>query len=267
MRSAICAAILLGAISVVDAAPTPVPAWEKTVTSSERGKFPNPRPMRANYRFGWNDVVAATAQIDFAERDGRLDFIGTGQTTGIVRALWRFDVQHRATAEAATLRPLEMHQVDEVRQKTITTDLKFSASGVTRIRTDTKSKKPPTPKKFDFPGLLDLHSALLTIRSQPLTDGSVQRLVVYPATNAYLATIRVVSRETVKVGAGTYPAIKLDLQLSKVNKQRELEPHKKFRAASAWISDDADRMLLRIEAKVFVGTVFVDLESVQFTGK
>ena len=52
-----------------------------------------------------------------------------------------------------------------------------------------------------------------------------------------------------------------------MNKQRELEPHKKFRQASAWISDDADRLLLRIEARVFVGTVFVDLQSVQFAEK
>ncbi len=265
MRFAICAALLIGAVSLGQAALTPVLAWEETVSRPGRGAFPNPRPMRANYRFGWNDVVAATAEINFGEHDGRLELIGSGQTTGIVRALWRFDVQHRAVAEAATLRPLEMHQVDELRQKTVTTDLKFSASGVTRTRTDNKAKKPPTPKTFDFVGLLDLHTALLNLRSQPLTDGSVQRIVVYPATNAYLATVRVVGRETVKVGAGTYKAIKLDLQLSKVNKQRELEPHKKFRAASAWISDDADRMLLRIEAKVFVGTVFVDLQSVHFT--
>ena len=68
----------------------------------------------------------------------------------------------------------------------------------------------------------------------------------------------------VKVGAGNYKAIRLDLQLSKVNKQRELEPHKKFSQASVWISDDADRLLLRVEARVFVGTVFADLQSVQF---
>lgn len=239
--------------------------WEKTVPVSSRGKFPNPRPMRATYQFGWNDVVAATAEISFGEKGGQLRLIGTGGTVGIVRALWRFDVQHQASANPVTLRPLSMHQVDEQRHKTITTDLVFNPDGVTRTRTDNKAKKPPTPKKFAFPGLLDLHSALLMIRSQPLIDGSVQRIVVYPATNAYLATITVAGHETVKVGAGTYKAIKLDLKLSKVNKQRELEPHKKFRQASVWISDDPDRLLLRIEARVFVGTVFVDLQSATFT--
>jgi hypothetical protein len=31
-----------------------------------------------------------------------------------------------------------------------------------------------------------------------------------------------------------------------------------------WLSDDADRILLRAEAEVFVGTVFAELQSVQF---
>jgi uncharacterized protein DUF3108 len=238
--------------------------WEKTVPLSRRGDFPNPRPMRATYEFGWNEVVAATAEISSGEKEGRLQLIGTGGTVGIIRALWRFDVQHQANADPATLRPISMHQVDELRRKTVTTDLVFNAGGVIRTRTDSKAKKPPTPKKFDFPGLLDLHSALLMIRSQPLTDGSVQRIVVYPATNAYVATITVAGHESVKVGAGAYKAIKLDVQLSKVNKKRELEPHKKFRAASVWISDDADRLLLRIEARVFVGTVFAEMQSVRF---
>ncbi len=242
-------------------------SWKSTVTQTERGTFPNPRPLHATYQFGWNDLVAATAEIDFGKKDGQLDLHGAGRTIGLVRALWRFDVQQHATADPLTLRPLVVHQVDEVRKKIITTDLVFKPNGVVRTRTDTKAKKPPTPKGFPFSPLFDLHTALLYIRSQPLSEGSVYRIVVYPATNAYLATITVAGHERVTVGAGTFQAIKLDLQLSKIGKQGELEPHKKFRRASAWFSDDADRLLLRIEGGVFIGTVFVDLQTVRFTGE
>jgi hypothetical protein len=257
---------LLGAILLSSSA-VAAPDWEKTVSPTERGAFPNARPLQATYNFGWNEMVAATAEIHFGKSDGRLQLQGTGQTIGVVRALWKFDVRHRAVADAATLRPVLMNQVEEVRGKTIATDLVFDANGVVRTRTDTKSKKPPKPKPFAFPGILDLHSALLYIRSQPLADGNVHRIVVYPATGAYLATITVAGRESVAVAAGTYKAIKLDLQLSKIGKKRELEPHKQFRRASVWISDDADRLLLRIEATVFVGTVFVELQSVRFSNE
>jgi hypothetical protein len=43
-----------------------------------------------------------------------------------------------------------------------------------------------------------------------------------------------------------------------------LEPHKKFRGATIWVSDDAERLILRIDAQIFVGTVFAELQSVRF---
>lgn len=257
-------AILLSA-SLLNSFATAAPDWEKTITPTERGAFPNIRPFQATYNFGWNEMIAATAEVRFGNSDGRLQLQGTGQTVGVVRALWKFDVRHRAVADAATLRPVLMNQVEDVRGKTITTNLVFDANGVVRTRNDTKSKKPPKPKPFAFPGVLDLHSALLYIRSQALNDGNVHHIVVYPATGAYLATITVAGRETVTVAAGNYKAIKLNLQLNKIGKKRELEPHKQFRRASVWISDDPDRLLLKIEASVFVGTVFAELQSVRFT--
>jgi hypothetical protein len=109
-----------------------------------------------------------------------------------------------------------------------------------------------------------LHSAALYLRSQPLKPGKVYRLAVYPAANAYLATIKVTGQDKISVHAGTYNAIRLDLQLKRIGKHLELEPHKKFRRATIWVSDDAERLILRIEAQIFVGKVFAELQSVRF---
>ncbi len=241
------------------------PDWEKTVSPLQRGDYPNPRPIVATYHFGWNDLVAAHAEIRFGKNDGRLQLVGTGGTVGLVRALWKFDVQHRALADASTLRPISMHQVDEVRSKTVVTDLTFTRDSVERMRSDNKSKKAPKPKTFSFAGgIFDMHSALLFLRSQPLHEGDVYRIVVYPATSPFLATLTVVEHAPLTVAAGTYPAIKLDVKLNKIGKKGELEPHKKFRQASVWVSDDSDRLLLRVEASIFVGKVFTELQTVRF---
>ena len=258
-------AICLGASLLHLTASGAPPDWEKTVTVLPRGDFPDPRPLVAIYDFGWNELVAATAEIRFDKSGAQLQFQGTGQTVGVVRALWKFDVRHRALADATTLRPITMHQVDEVRSKTVTTDVVFNRDSLERIRTDTKSKKAPKPKTFSFAGgVFDMHSALLYLRSQPLREGDVYRVVVYPATSPYLVTLTVAAREPITIAAGNYPAIKLDVQLSKIGKKHELEPHKKFQRASVWISDDADRLLLRVEASIFVGKVFAELQSVRF---
>jgi hypothetical protein len=155
-----------------------------------------------------------------------------------------------------------MNQTEVVRGKKVATHLTFTSAGVTRARTEGPSGSSTTKtRQFNFPNLFDLHSAMLYLRSQPLKDRSVQRIVVYPATTAYLATITVLGREKISVRAGAYNAIKIDLQLNKLGKNLELEPHRKFRRANVWISDDADRVVLRIEAQIFVGTVFAELQS------
>jgi len=178
--------------------------------------------------------------------------------------LWKLDVNYQAVASAGTLRPVETEQTESYRSKKVVTHLTFANNGVTRVRTEDKGAPQAKTRQFNFPDLFDLFSAMLYLRSQPLKDRSVYRVVAYPATNAYLATVRVIGREKTSVHAGSYSAIKLDLQLKRIGKQRQLEPHRKFRRATIWVSDDAERLLLRIEAQIFVGTVFAELQSTHF---
>ena len=240
--------------------------WEATLSKEPAGNFPELRPLRASYRFGWSGLTAATGDVHFSKPAGdKFQFDGTGRTIGFVRALWKLDVNHRAIANAETLHPIETQQTENYRSKKIVTNLTFATAAVTRTRTEGEgAAAKTTTRQFSFPNLFDLHSAALYLRSQPLKDRSVYRIVVYPATNAYLATLTVVGREKISLHAGTYSAIRLDLKLKRIGKHFELEPHKKFRRASIWVSDDAERLLLRIEAQIFVGTVFAELQSVHF---
>lgn len=240
--------------------------WQTTVTKDPAGNFPELRPLHASYRFGWSGLTAATGEVHFTKpsRD-KFQFEGTGRTIGLVRVLWRLDVNHRATASAETLHPIETQQTETYHWKKIVTHLAFTSSGVTATKTESQSGTAEAKtRQFSFPELFDLHSAALYLRSQSLRDHSVYRVVVYPGTNAYLATVTVLGREKVSVHAGSYNAIKLDLQLKRVGKHMELEPHRKFRRATIWVSDDADRLLLRIQAQIFVGTVWAELQSVHF---
>jgi hypothetical protein len=240
--------------------------WQATLSKEPPGNLPPLRPLRAKYIFGWSGFTAATGEARFTKSsENRFQLDGSGRTTGLARALWRFDVNYRATADANTLRPIETTQTETTRGRKVITHLTFTGGGVTRARTEGPSG-PTKIREFNFPDLFDLHSAMLFLRSQPLRDRSVHRLVVYPATSAYVTTITVLGREKISIRAGTYNAIKFDLQLSRLGKNLELEPHRKFRRANIWISDDADRMILRIEAQIFVGTVFAELQSVQFEG-
>jgi hypothetical protein len=239
--------------------------WQSTLTKNPPGNFPALRPLRATYRFGWSGFTAAIGEVHFTKPSAsHFQVDGNGHTIGLVRVLWRLDTTHHALADAATLRPIEMRQVEVYWKKTLVTHLAFTDNGVRRSRTESPGRDKISTKEFQLPNMFDLNSAALYLRSQPLKEGSVYRVVVYPATTPYLATLTVTGREKVAVHAGVYNAIKIDLHLDKIGKNLELEPHKKFRRATLWVSDDSDRLLLRAEAQIFVGTVFADLQSIQF---
>lgn len=240
-------------------------SWESTLTKDPPGNFPELRPVYVTYHFGWSGFTAGTGEIHFSKTaDKRFQLEAAGRTIGFVRALWKLDASYRGLADAETLRPIESKQIEIYRKKKLITDLAFTNSGVTRARTEGPGAGATTSRPFNFPGLFDLHSALLYLRSQPLNEHSVYQIVVYPATSAYLTTVTVLGRERVSVRAGAYNAIKIDLQVKRVGKKLELEPHRKFRHATIWISDDENRIPLRIEAQIFVGTVFAELQAVRF---
>lgn len=242
--------------------------WEETVTAGPPGSFPELRSLRANYRFAWSGITAGESEIRFS-KDGSDRYLTetTAKSVGLARKLWKFDAKHSARSDATTLRPIEMHQIDTVRPKKTTTDLKFGPDGVISTRhiaQPSGEMGPPRIRQFKSPNIFDLQTAILYLRSQPLKEGDVHRIVVFPTRSAYLATVTVVGREKVSVPAGNYEAIKLDLQLRKVGKNRELEPHRKYRRGAIWISNDSDRLFLRAETQIFIGAVTAELKSVQF---
>jgi len=239
------------------------PSWQSTITAASPPAFPNPRPMHARYGFGWSGFPCATAEIALSKpAGGHLQLQVTARTTGLARALWKFDATHVSNVEASTLHPLSVQQIENDRGKRIVTDLSFNSSGVVSKVTETPGTGTKV-RRFEFPHLFDLQAALLYLRSQSLQERNVQRIVVYSATAPYLATVTVLGRERVTVPAGTYNAIKCDLQLNRI-KDGQLQPHRKFRRASAWLSDDPDRVLLKIEAQVFVGSVVCELQAVDY---
>jgi hypothetical protein len=234
--------------------------WRDDLSSPDPGDFPPLRPVALEYQCGWSGLAAGHIEVRLS-RPGpdvcQLD--ATAASSGLARVLWKLDATQQARANALTLKPLSVRQNEIYHTQTVTTDLDFDDTGVDQFRKSTSDKNPPRRKRYDFPDLRDLQTALLYVRSQKLETGQVYRLVVYPATAPYLATVTVLGREKIRVKAGAYPAIKMDLRLEKVTRDMTLAPHGKFKHATAWLSDDQDRLPLRLNAQIFVGTVWVEL--------
>jgi Protein of unknown function (DUF3108) len=260
-----CAAIVSLLICAAESQTAFGENWESSLSPHAAGSLPEQRPMHVKYGFGWNGITAAEAEFHIFNTADRLQLDATGHTVGLARTLWNFEVTHMSLTDAHTLRPLQVRESETVRSKKVDTELSFTPQGVNSKREEHRgSSVKSKTRDFELANIHSIDSALLYLRTQPLKPEGVQRIVVYPSNSAYLCTITPSGRDHITVPTGSYDAIKLDLQLSKIGKNRELLPHKKFRRATVWLSDDPNRLVLRIEAQIFAGTVFAELQSLQF---
>ncbi len=237
--------------------------WTKSVTSGKGpGNFVEPPAMRLTYRFGWSGIEAATCDVHlFSPGRNTFEVEATGATSGLARALFRLDVYHRATESKETLTPIHFYQEEKYRSETIKTNVDFASDQVTGLREKIPSDHPAKPNVFKFNSVFDMTAALLWVRSQPLTDGETESLVVWASNAPYLATIKVVGRETIRFNGQKQKAIKIDLKLKGIDKKFHLKEHSLFKEGRGWLSDDEKRVPIRIEADIFIGYVFAELAS------
>lgn len=256
----IWAGLMAGAVNAAEGKPE----WFQNLTSRRPpGNFTPPPALRMVYRFGWSGLPAARAEVQFQAGHGVFQSDATGGTYGFPRSLFRLDITFRSTTDRATLHPLHLFQEERYRAETVRTNVDYKPDRLVALREVTPEKNPPKPNTFDLTPAFDIQSAVLWLRSTPLQTGQKETFIVWPSNAPYLATVTVLGRERIRVAGEERPAIKVDLQLKRIDKNLQLKEHRKFKGGRAWLSDDELRIPLRVETDIFVGYVYAELESIQ----
>ena len=266
-RRIICAVIL--ALGILRTGLAPGAAWEDQVSPLKPGDFPPlTTPFRATYRIGWGSITAARAEMVIKRPQAdTYEFRANTATVGTARSLWSMDATILSTVNASRLRPIRLDQTEERSDRTLQESVRFDSNGAERTRTVTPKTGGAAPrtenKRFESPALQDFMSTFLILRSQALANGETKTLAVMSPSVPYLMTLTVRGREEISTRAGNFRAIRLSVDsIQRVKDDGTLMPHKRFRSATIWISDDATRQILRVQSQVFVGSVFLELESV-----
>ena len=250
--------------------PNPLPAWWGRINAGAPGSFPPPRPFKASYHVAWEGLDAARfdSECTAGENGNQICTLVKVETTGLARTLWKFDATHLSVVNRQTLKPVRIDQTEDQGRRQSVDRVDFTPLFAVHSGS---IKGPDTPehkmksRRYDYPGLFDMESSFLYLRSLPLAVGETRTVALMTAGSPYLATITVVGKGKVQVKAGEFPAFEYTVNLEKITKLGTLEPRKGFKDARAWISDDANRLILKVQADVFVGAVTAELDSVQFT--
>lgn len=245
-------------------------AWRSRVQPENPGPVSVVRPFSGEFRFGWSEIEAARAKARIMDKDGEMQVLVEGGTKGFARTLWKLDASYAGTILKQGLQSVAFRQVEKYAKKTITTQAVFKEDSVWRRRDVVPDPKGPAKwKRIKVRPVRDIVAAMFFVRSQPLENGDKVGVIAFPGDDAYLAEIKVAGREDIRVAGKTRRAIKLQFQINKVvrtadKKEYKLEPHKKFKNGTVWVSDDADRIPLRAEVNIFIGYVFGELASLSF---
>lgn len=258
----LCAAIATAmAVSCAEGAELGA-GWREEVVSLRAGAFPPPPDeLELNYVFGWSGIEAAEAKTTLRRSsEGVWTGIVNGGTKGWARTLWKLDADYKTEFDERDWKSLRMRLTENYRSYRTDEKAEFLPGGVRSWRESTKANaKKPKWKNFYIDGIRDIAGALLLARSQRLTEGDVIRLAVFPGEWMYLVTVRVESREKLSWRGSEKPVIRASLGIESIEKDYSLEPHRKFQRGTVWVSDDELRMPLRVEVKVFIGSVFAEL--------
>jgi hypothetical protein len=240
--------------------------WREEVATLQPGPFPAPpTEVKSRYVFGWGGIEAAEARTTL-RRGANGVWTGTveGGTKGWARTLYRLDADYVAEVSEKDWRTLNMRQTEKYRAYRTDEKAEFLPGGVRSWRESTKAgAKKPKWRNFYVEGIRDIAGALLLARSQPLRNGDVIRLAVFPGEWMYLVTARVEKREKIPWRGEQRAAIRASLGIESIEKDYSLKPHKKFQRGTVWVSDDELRIPLRVEVKVFIGHVFAELAEVE----
>ncbi len=105
----------------------------------------------------------------------------------------------------------------------------------------------------------DIHSIMGVVRAWDAQPGTHAYFYVLAGRRLWLNTIRLTERETIRTALGRFPAIRIDGIAKRMTRQLAENTRKKPREFTVWISDDADRVPLRVIAKTEYGEVRAEL--------
>ena len=139
-------------------------------------------------------------------------------------------------------------------------DLAFEGPIIEATSTRSDSKGV-THDRFAFGATVahDTHSAMASLRGWDPAPGTSRTLYVMGGKRIWKAEVRFGGRETIGTQLGNRAAVRIDGSAWRAHNDLSIDAGKPAREFSVWLSDDADRVPLRVIAKTELGDLVIDL--------
>jgi hypothetical protein len=270
MRSVALAAALAGcagadAMTLTHAAKTPAASY--VVPATEAGFVPG-ESMTYEVRLG--GVLAGEAALavgEVGEVDGHRAVVvrSRAATAGAVALVKHVVDEATTTIDIETGRPVKLDTNVEIGDKKTVATARFagSAADVTYTTGDAQ----PISYRLDFGKLTvhDTHSAMAQLRGWKGGRGQTRTVFVVGGRRLWRIDVTYAGEETIGTAVGNRRVVRYDGASFRANPRLGVEPGKPSRTFTVWVSDDGDRVPLKLSAKTELGDIVMTL--VEYTRK
>lgn len=188
------------------------------------------------------------------------------ETAGAAALIESITDETTTVIDADTGRPLQLDTNVVVDGKTTVTHAEFGGGGasVTLFRTDHSGHVHPIRIAFARgTNAYDAHSAMAQLRGWHAERGARRSVYVVGGKRLWRVDMTYVGVESIGSAMGNRRAVHLDGLAFRARPNLALESKRAARTFSVWLTDDADRVPLKLVAKTELGDIAMDLTDYQ----
>ena len=205
---------------------------------------------------------AALAVGELGEFEGKKAVVvkSRANTAGAAALIKRIVDEATTVIDMESGRPLQLETYVEQGTRKTTAQARFTGTiaDVTYKRSD-----DPTPHNykinFGTQTVHDTHSAMAQVRGWRPTLGTTRSVFVVGGRRLWRVDVTFQGTETIGSAVGNRRAIKFEGASFRARPNFTVETNTPMRTFTVWLSDDADRVPLRVLAKTELGDITVDL--------
>lgn len=215
--------------------------------------------LRFRIHYGWINASYATLQVSNSKVGDKSVYhvVGKGRTTGLARAFFKVDDRYESYFDKKDYKPYKFIRKIDEGGYTKDVEINFDHEKDEAILNDKKNKK-----KYNFQiqdSVQDLISAFYYLRNSydfsDLVKGeSIKLNMLYDDDGVFQFKLKYLGKEILKTKYGKVECLKFRpyVQSGRVFKEQE--------SLSLWVSNDQNKIPIRIKADLAVGSIKADLD-------
>ena len=210
-------------------------------------------------------VLVGEAQLaagEIGDIDGRRAMVvrSRAATAGAAALVRKISDEATSVIDVETGRPISVETAVDMKGKQVSTKTKFTGSiAEVTITRDAEPKVSTMRIDAKTQILHDAHTAMAQIRGWHATIGATRTVWVLGGRRVWRVDVKVVGEETIQAHVGNRRALVIEGVAFRARRDLTLESNKPSRTFKVWMSNDGDRVPLRVSAVTELGDIVMTL--------